>query len=136
LYMGGSPVHFFGEAVGSPYKIKPSQIIRRPPGLPFNNAPERARSKSIAAAGKGDRDPPSVRMRIPVVTAALTGEGETVALKGAAHLVGGQGAQEAVVDLTHRVIATAAPLVTARPSTAGISFPSSSNSSTIRLSAS
>src|SRR5215471_5974943 len=80
------------------YKIKPPQISRRPPGLPFNNAPERARSKRITATGKGDSNPPSVRMRIPVVTAALTGEREAVALKRAAYLVGRQGAKGAVVD--------------------------------------
>ena len=75
-------------------------------------------------------------MGIPVVTAALTGKGEAIAFKGAADLVGRQGAEEAVVNLAHRVMATAAPLVTAKPSTAGISFPSSSSSSTIRLSTS
>jgi hypothetical protein len=80
---------------------KPPQIIRSPSGLPFNNAPERARSKGFAATGKGNRDPPSVWMGISVMTAALTGEGEAVALKRAAHLVGSQGAKDAVVNLTH-----------------------------------
>src|SRR5262245_30502889 len=76
------------EAANLLNKAKASEIIRSLLCLSFNHAPEGARSKGLTAPSKWDSYPPSVWRGIPLVTAALTGKGEAVVLKGATQLTG------------------------------------------------
>ena len=112
-------------------EFQSSQILCCPSRLYFNHALEGANGKGVPIPCKRHCYPSSILVCIASMATALATKCKTVMFESATKLAGRQRAQCAIVNLAHRVTATAVPSVMSRPSPVGSSRPSSMNSSTI-----
>ena len=112
-------------------EFQSSQILCCPSRLYFNHALEGANGKGVPIPCKRHCYPSSILVCIASMATALATKCKPVMFESATKLAGRQRAQCAIVNLAHRVTATAVPSVMSRLSPVGSSRPSSMNSSTI-----